>query len=269
MNCATKVIEYQSRADVFRIHGLGDTHVGDAACCEKRLEGTITEIQEDPQAYWIGVGDYSNWINRQDPRFDPGSLPKWLIPHLKDLARGERERIVEILKPVGSKCLVLLKGNHEESIERHSERNVYQDVAEGIGAQNVCLGYSGFLRLVFRRQPSEKRSGDVWTVVFFMTHGWWGGRLMGNGALNLERVAGQVEADVIMAGHDHRRRAFVVDRFACDRGNNIVYPQQWAMSCGTYLGAAAYAERSGYRPSDVGSVVIEITPDKKQINVRL
>ena len=66
-----RVIEYTSRGDVYRIVPLGDIHLGNAACDEALLQKTIEYIARTDRMYWIGMGDYSEFINIHDPRWDP------------------------------------------------------------------------------------------------------------------------------------------------------------------------------------------------------
>jgi len=97
---------------------------------------------------------------------------------------------------------------------------------------------------------------------------------MGAGALNLERVASRVASDVVIAGHDHKNRAFPVTEIVSTKNNEIRVKQVWCISSGTYLGTdegewgqADYAERAGYRAVGAGGVVLEVTPDKRKIQV--
>lgn len=268
MRCLTKIIDYQSRSDRIRLIPLSDIHLGNAATDERQLADTIADIQADPLCWWIGMGDYCEWINRADPRYDPDSLPEWLAGETKDLARAQRERAIELLAPIGGKCLALLEGNHEQAILQHSERNVYQDVAEGIGAKDVCLGVCGFLRLVFRRMAETGHKSDTWTCVVWMHHGFWGGRTAGVGPNNLERLAGAYDADVILTGHDHKRHTFSTERVASTAHNAVFTRQVHAAGCGTFCAQPLYAERKGYRPVTTGAIEVEITPDRKRVRIR-
>ena len=278
MRTITKRITYRSRTDVFRFHSFSDIHLGNRHCAEKLLRRDVRAVKDDPFAYWWDLGDSCEFINFRDPRFNPNELAKWLLgwDELEDIAKAQRERYVRMFQPIGDRCLMRVEGNYERSILRHTEREVYTTIAEGIGAENVCVGPSGFLRIVFNRETGKKKAqGAIWTMVVFATHGWWGGRLMGAGALNLERVANRVRADVVIAGHDHKNRAFPLTQIISTRYNKVRVKQIWCVSSGTYLGSddgkwgqPDYAERGGYRAVGAGGVVIEVVPDKQTIHVR-
>ena len=63
-----------SRSDVFRLVPIGDVHLGAAACDESRLVEVVKGIAADDRAYWVGLGDYCEFINMQDRRFDARTL---------------------------------------------------------------------------------------------------------------------------------------------------------------------------------------------------
>jgi len=273
----TKRITYTSRTDVFRFHSFSDIHLGNRHCAEKLLRRDIRTVQDDPFAYWWDLGDQCEFINFRDLRFNPRELAKWLLgwDELEDIAKAQRDRYVRMFQPIGDKCLMMVEGNHNRSILRHTEREMYATIAEGIDAKNVCVGPSGFLRIVFNRETGKKRAqGACWTLIVFATHGWWGGRLMGAGALNLERVAARVHSHIVIVGHDHKNRAFPLEEIESTRYDKVRMKQVWCISSGTYLGSdegdwgqADYAERAGYRPVGAGGVVIEVTPDKRKIRI--
>ena len=257
--CVSHRISYRSKTDTFTILGIGDIHLGNEACEEAQLKETVKRVQDDKHCYWVGMGDLAEWINRKDKRFDPDSLPSWLWS-VGDLVKAQRERTIEILSPIGDKCLGLIEGNHERTIYLHQERDVYTTVAEGIGAR--CLGPLGFIRLPFVRY-----GGNTQQYTIMATHGWWGGGLMGAGALNLERLLGWSTADIVMAGHDHKRRAFSLARLVALNNDTVEQRESWAISTGSYLGGARYAQAKGYRPLPIGSPEVIITPFHRRIQV--
>ena len=90
---------------------------------------------------------------------------------------------------------------------------------------------------------------------------------MGAGALNLERLVGWSNADIILAGHDHKRRAFPLSRLVALKNDTVEQREAWAVSTGSYLDGARYAQAKGYRPLPIGSPEVIITPHKRRIQV--
>ena len=152
-----------SRADTFRIVPLGDVHLGNAACDEKLFKAAIDSIAADDNAYWIGMGDYADWINRKDPRHRESRLAPWLHGR-DDLAMHQRQRVVETFQPIRDKCLALVKGNHEDTILKHSEVDVYYRLVEEMKTSTdhqLALGVQGFLVLVLNRGGEHKNRRQV------------------------------------------------------------------------------------------------------------
>lgn len=266
MRTLIKPIEYRSRSDVFRILVLPDVHLGSAACDEAMLDQFVAEVTADPFARWFGVGDYGEWINRKDKRFDAESVALWLRMY-PDLVKAQRDRFIEIMKPIAPQCLGLVCGNHERTMETHSERNVYAPICEGLGATDenpLALDMCGYVRILFRRL---KRSvlPEVWTLDCYLTHGFWNGALMGNGCLNLERVFGWTSADVVIAGHDHKMKAFPLMR---NRPSDSGIAEEVVGHCigaGALMGSPRYFEQ--HRPVVRGWVTLVVEPDKKSVRV--
>jgi predicted phosphodiesterase len=264
----TRVINYESRADVFHYYPSPDIHLGNEACDEKALGVWVKAIQDDPFALWSGSGDFCEFINRKDKRFDEESIAPWLWG-VGDLAKAQRDRAIDVLKPIAGKCIALLKGNHEDIIYQHEERDVYGPLVEAIsqaaGGAKLALDYWGFVRLLFHRSTCK----GAWALDIFMTHGWWGGRLQGNGALNLERLAGWVQAAIIVAGHDHKLKTLAQVVVRPTKSGGIEYVRQVCGSCGSFLDGAKYGEAAGYRPSPPGHLMITIEPDEHDAKITM
>ena len=269
MRTITKRIEYTSRSDVFRIVPISDVHLGNVACDEKLLKATVQSIADDPFSYWIGGGDYCEFIKRRDWRWDPEVISDWLFGE-PDVAAQQIKRARDYLLPIADKCLGLVKGNHEDDILRKWEHDVYATLVEALAPNGkqpqIRLGFSGFIVLRFTRMVNGTK-GTTWTLPIFATHGWWGGRLYGNGALNLEKVFGWVDAQIVLAGHDHKKRAFPISRIKPSRSGKVEKVDGFCCSCGSFLDMAKYAEYKGYRPLPVGPLEIFVTPDKREVRV--
>ncbi len=262
-------IEYGSRADTFRLWGLSDLHIGSRATKEAELKATVEKIDQDERAYWVGLGDYAEFINITDKRFDPAELPPWVpAQKLGNFADVQRERVVSILKPIAKKCLGIGSGNHERAIYERYARDIGAAIAADLGVDD--LGDCGaFIRLTFRRrEPGGDRYGSVTTIDVAAHHGYCAGRKPGALANALLESLSVYQADIVMIGHAHRRLYVASTSYA--PGQKQVYTRKRiAVCCGTFLDGAAYGQRKMLAPSEIGAVCIEITPDKRGLEVRL
>lgn len=280
MHVLSRTIHHPSRTDTIRIYPLGDLHLGAAGCCEKLLAATVEAIRLDPFAYWIGLGDYCDFINLSDPRFAAGALAPWIkITDLQDLAAVQRDRFLDLVTPIADKCLALVKGNHEDTIHRHYERAIYAEIVAGVKAlmsdppAKLGLDYCGFLRLRLERGASETAKGHVWALDVFCHHGWGGGRLAGSKALKLERAAARFLADIALIGHWHTQMSLVVRQLALNRrGTRLIHRTCRTVATGHWLDghaqdATSYAEKAGYPPAEPGCPVVSLCPGTQTIRV--
>lgn len=268
MKTLVRTVPYDSRSDVFHLYPTPDVHLGNSACDEKALAEWVSTVAADPHAYWIGMGDYAEFINRKDKRFDEESIAPWLYG-VGDLAKAQRDRAIATFAPIADKCLALVKGNHEETIYQHTERDVYGPMVEALGKTGQPLGmdYLGFVRVAFQRAAVGGQKPHCWACDIFVTHGWWAGRLHGNGSLNLERLGGWVQAQLVLAGHDHKLKTQCQVVVKPCKGGGVEKMRQVCGSVGAFLDGARYAERSGYRPSPTGWLTVTIEPDRHEIRI--
>jgi hypothetical protein len=273
----------RSKETVFRLQPIGDIHLGAAACDEPLLGDVVKRVAADPDRYWIGMGDYCEWINVRDPRFDFGTLADWVdVADLVDLAGAQRDRLLSILKPIAGKCLGLVKGNHEDTIHRHTERDIYSELVttlKGWGGfdnrHQLGFGFTGWLRMLFY-WGADKRGGSTRLAVN-VHHGYTGGRLGGGKALNMERRMWVYDADLFLVGHSHNTDAYRRAVEGLDRHGRLVSRVRRGAYTGTFLqtenreGPATYSERKGHLPLPIGGVEVELRPgmDRRQDMVRV
>ena len=268
-----------SRGDTFRIVPLGDVHIGARACDEKRLRNVVQSIADDPNAYWIGMGDYCDFINPSDPRFSAGSLAKWItVGDFVDLAKAQRERFNDIVAPIANKCLALVEGNHETAITRHYERHIYGEIVSGIkeaagldANTKLAMGYGGYLILRFYRSAERKAQT---TIKIKLHHGFVGGKLAGAKALNMQRMLVWNDCDIMLMGHSHNTGVQIeaVERVV---GKKVMSVPRYGAYTGTFLASysndapATYSEVKGYFPMPVSGVEVLLRPGAKDIRQRI
>lgn len=260
--------------DEFRIVPLGDIHLGARGCDEKLLAATIEEIATDPRCYWIGMGDYCDFINRADRRFDPLVVADWLqVRHLGDITKAQLERLLGYLKPIASKCLGLLYGNHEHTIHHRYERDIYSDIVTGIkeaggwtAERKLMLGYSGWLQLAFYWGGNRQGGSRVLTATAH--HGASGGKLEGGKALNMQRWLWVHDCDLALMGHAHNTQSQAQDGVGLSKTGKPICTTRKGAFCGTFLGEPIegdpYYERAGYYHAPVGTIRVTLHPGAKR-----
>ena len=185
----------ESRKDTITIVPIGDVHIGAAACDEKRLQNVIDRVKNDDSCYWVGMGDYCDFINRSDPRFSVMSLAPWIkMKELSDLAGAQRNYFLDMIKPIASKCIGLIQGNHETSIHRFYERDIYGEIVTEIkklgnmpADKQLALEYYGWILLHFETSCDNGKTGRRSIIKTNWHHGYVGGKLAGAKALEMQR----------------------------------------------------------------------------------
>ena len=211
-----------------------------------------------------------DFINVSDPRFAAGSLAPWIkMADLGDLARAQCDRFLEIVEPIAPRCLGLIEGNHELSIKRYYERDIYSDIVCGVkelggfaADHSLALGYYGWLLLSFYRAP-EKRRETLYKIN--LHHGFTGGRLAGAKALNMQRWLWTHDADLVIFGHSHNTGAQAEAVETITRGGHVSHITRRGCYGGTFLatnaeGGSTYSEVKGYFPLPVTQPMISLRP---------
>ena len=252
------------RTTTYRLYPIGDIHLGNRACDEAMLKRTVDAIAADDDALWLGLGDYADFIGRSDRRFDVDSLADWMqVVHLGDIAKAQRDRLMDYLAPIAPKCLGLVEGNHERSIKKYYERDIYREIVSGIKEaggfepdHDLAFGYSGWLMLHYYRSDKRQR-GTL--LKLNLHHGFVGGKLAGAKALNMQRWLWSHEADLVIMGHSHNSAA-QVEAVEKVRGGKIVHDHRIGCYSGSYMRGAMYAEMKGYFPLPLTQTVIILQP---------
>ncbi len=225
------------------------------------------------------MGDYCEFVNMKDKRFDPGVLASWMtVSGLKDLAKSQIDRFIEIVKPIAPRCLALGCGNHESQLHKYSERDVYSEImthvkeAGGFKPEyQLGFGYSGWLQLRFTMSGvahGKDANSNSATFVFNLHHGFVGGKLAGAKALEMQRWLWTHNADVVIFGHSHNTAIMPEAVESVDRNGNVLLQKRRGCFAGTFLrnniaGATTYSEMRGYMPLPLGGVEITMRPRAK------
>lgn len=256
------------------LYPLGDIHLGAAACDIDDFRRTVKQIAADPNAYWLGMGDYGDLIMPSDPRWAfTGHDWKRLgftngRPTVSDLGVQHRDLIERELAPIAPKCLGLLYGNHEDAFAKHYFIDVARYLADRFKVP--MLGYTALIRLEIEIKRGQKDHGQIWPVTIFAEHGATGGGSDGNAVNSLQKRAVEFGADIYLKGHVHKYG--ISQRTELSWGPKaMVTRDRVFMLTGTYLKGysefeVTYGERKGYAPSELGGGVIVLDHKQRRLH---
>lgn len=190
-------IIYKQSNSTFKLYCIGDIHAGTIHCVEDRIKAKVNEIAKERNAYWIGMGDYAEFITPRDKRFDPDqkSIAEWV--ETDNIARCQTDWVVNLFKPIQKKCIGLLYGNHEDSMRIFNHDNVQKNICGDLGVDN--LGYTCFVRLFFRRE----NSAETHIIPCAFTHGYGWAITKGTKLNTLRRFMDAFDARIYGYAHMH------------------------------------------------------------------
>ena len=276
MEVINKIIESR-RPDIFAFYPLGDIHVGPIHCHEELIKAKVKEIRNNPNALWLGMGDYADLITPSDfKRWDGAILAPWMKGNEDNIGPTQLEKIDEILSPIWDQCIGLIEGGHETSIRRFNHYDMMKELlkkANGkISPPWDKVPYAGvqcMVRLNFKRASSDSHD-----YIIHARHGEGSARTPGARALAVLRLANTfVNANIVLMGHLHGQESpDIPERLVLKNGKMKSF-ETIATMTGAWLRAymqgvpPCYLERWGSPPSTLGCPRIMINPDKQEMTL--
>jgi hypothetical protein len=285
MEAAGKVfISYPSHSASIELWGVGDIHLGNPSCDQKKLASDIRTIQETPNAFWIGLGDYGDYVAPGDKRFDPSCLDREALLHVGDLGHHISQRVRKLFEPIKHKCVGLLMGNHETKYNtQFNQQSAHGWLCTELGVPN--LGYCALFDIVFQKRTKQPytlsydrlvKRGESYghaSIQFRVCgHHGAGGSTSSGGKLNtLISLMQTFDADLFWMGHVHQRMAHPDVQIGADPScKHIVQKVRYGCISGSYLrtyaqGICGYGEQKKYKPTTLGAARMRITPINREV----
>jgi predicted phosphodiesterase len=293
-----RFIWHGSATDTFKLVYFSDIHWLAKACAEKEVLKTRDEILNDPFTFWIGGGDYGEFIGFGDAkRFDPDAVSERVS--VADLARlGKRtyEEIRDLFAPIKHKCLGLIVGNHEKQyMRRLQQEDLHGWLCTELGVAD--LGYSCFMDVVFQqvrgqalsngyehraslpslesRSLSKANHAGSNTFRVWCHHGAGAAQTKGGKINRLTTFMRNFDADIFFMGHVHDQMgARLTPLCASADCTKISNRTKLGVISGSYLktyaqGVTTYGEMKGYEPVTLGAAFVTIHPDTREMAGRV
>jgi len=230
------VIDYRT-GDEKKIYVVGDTHIGTIHFAEAEFtQKVLRAIEKDDHAYWIGMGDYCEFITHTDSRWDDGSLAPWV--HKDNIAEDQMVRFMDLVSPIKHKCLGLLYGNHEDSYRLHGGGDVHKNLCTRLGV--LDLGFSCIYHFHFVRDRSRRLIRGVFT------HGSSGAITKGAKTNVLVRFMHDFEGDMYAMGHLHDTISDDVTVLTTNKTGTIVAKSRTGVVSGCWFRTYTQGKRASY-----------------------
>lgn|GEM_PF-1538929 len=265
MRFLAKHIDYSPDKPI-KIVAFSDLHIGHAEHSLKYLRKFLQPHLEDPNTYFLGLGDHIDCIIPSDlKRFDMTTIH----PDMRqDLRAGalldlQVEEFCRVFEPIRDRIIGLTMGNHEANILRRYGTDCHARICDRLRVEN--LGYSFLMVLVLRMANPR---GRVRTVRLFGHHGWGGAsRTQGGQVTKFARAMEQWDADVYLFGHSHDLWSKTIPRVGVNNRGKVVHRDIIVANTGTFkktlnqLPIPSWEETKGFPPRMLGGVVLEIQPE--------
>jgi len=258
-----KVVSYNIPyvyGETITLKPIFDVHLGSAYCDEKSFKEYLADSNKN--TYFMSGGDLLDSIIVTDPRYSKhvdGTERTAILDEQVDKA-------VEILRPYRKNIIGLGRGNHEDTVVKHSGTDVTWRICEQLDCE--YLGYSGFVILKLREKDGRGR-----TVTIKWHHGWGGGsRTQGADITKYSKDTAYWDADLFLYGHVHKKQYDEIPRLGISGKSLISKPIHFAI-CGTFLKTysstydSTYSEVKGYPPVAIGGLTIHIKPNNKWVDI--
>lgn len=269
MKSIIRKIQYRGVDTKYRLYLLSDTHEGAKGSETKLIKSIVDEISQDDNALWAHLGDFGEYINLGDKRFDPDSIADWLYlgreNTMGDIARAETARVIETFAPIKDKCVALVEGNHEATMREYCEHDCYSVIIDGLadGDNEHRLGHRGVVYLRFNRSEG----GGSTAVKIFLTHGSGSASTAGSTLTKLYKYEQQLDGvDVVAMGHLHYGATTTIQKYRCEP-TYVSSRSVHLISCPPLCGMMQYADRMDRDLRTVGYVVLTIWPYTREISV--
>jgi len=257
----TKKIYVDTLTDNIYIKPIFDIHIGTKYTNYKMLEWHIDLLKDNPNAYFILGGDMCEFITRKDKRYTEEEISPFCYGKT-DIAKTQIDYFVDMFKPIMNKCIGLIKGNHEQSIESKYERSIVDTIFDLTGTNNsIYLGSGGFICISIIQSDKTR----MYTK-FYVHHGFGSGRKKGSAVNLLEDSFANYDADCILMGHRHIQ-IDTANVLLKPRGKKVIPIERPAAFCGSYRNENAtipnndnYVLRSGLTPTVAGGYTVELNP---------
>ena len=296
----SRYIGRKHASDVIRLWVLADWHIGNRDSRKGLLREHIAAIEADPNSYWIGLGDYADYISPSDPRFDPESIEEDISARdTGRLGKVLTDKVLALMEPIKGKCVGLAYGNHEWKYMRNKEQqDLHGYLCTALGVPN--LGYSFRVDLTVEYVGAKHWRPDVssvgvegrvgkrhsagttdpnkaqWRVRIFGHHGAGGAATFSGKANRLERFMNYFDADLYLCAHVHEEMARPRTRIGTNsRATQIIEMPQLGIITGSYLNSygqgthAGYYERWGGAPSFCGAAIVNIDVPNRRLSSEL
>lgn len=247
------------RNDDLRLYFICDVHYGAQEHMDQAWTQFCMDVLKDPQAYVILGGDLLN----NGTKTSVSNVYRETVRPMQ----AKRE-MADMLKPLKSKILCAVSGNHERRNKDVDDDPMY-DIMAKLDLEDMYRENMAFLKIQIGNVKNNGLENP--TYMLCVTHGAGGGALSGGVINRNERFAYAVDgADALLVGHSHKPMISSPSKIVIDSRNNIVSTRPFKVIVGTsWMNYGGYAAQKMLLPTSHSPQTITLSGRKKQISVTM
>ena len=227
---------WQKRPTV-TIYPIGDLHLGSIGCHEKEWGEFVSFIQNEPDSYIVCVGDLmeNSTVGSIGNPFDQKYRPM-----------EQKNILSDFLKPISSKLLCCVRGNHEQRNVRGggTDQDPLYDVFCRLNIEDRYRAGTAFLYLQIGERTNGNRikSRAISSYNIVVTHGTGGGKYAGSAINNQQRFGSYISGmDCLVTGHTHAPSITKPSKVVFDPHQNEIRTEPFAcVQCASWLSYSGY-----------------------------
>ena len=237
---------------------IADVHIGDKLCNLKLFKEALERIKNEPNTYTIINGDLCNMAlknSKSDVYSDSLSPMEQVI------------QMVDLLKPIKDKILVIGTGNHEDRTQKETNIDVTRLIARELGIEEKYANEWWTLFLSFGAERHNRTINYIITGV----HGYGGGRKDGGKINRLEDMSQVIIADLYLMSHTHKpittKSCIYIPYF---QNKTLTKQEMYFLMTNSFLESdGGYAEKMGFPPSNTSLTEAQLCSTKKKIKLMI
>lgn len=240
---------------------VADVHLGSAECMEQEFIKFIGTVKETPNTYLAILGDL----------LDNGIKSSVTNTYKQVMSPSQAKReLVNILKPVKDRIIVIEPGNHELRSKKEVDDCPIYDIACELGIENLYRENIAFVKIQLGKEGGQSVAGkDRPTYMLVCLHG-AGGGMTGAGVNRAEKFGNISGSDALLLGHTHKPYTTQPGQIVIDTRNNIVSIKPYkVISATSWLKYGDYAARKMLMPSTHCLQTLVLRGNKKEMMVTM
>lgn len=263
------IVDFGKEKKEIKLRPIADLHYGNGQQNYREVKKVIKEIADDPDMYWIGLGDYVEFNGKRQSH--GGVFHQTLNPE------QQMEKFVEDFGPIAHKCLALIDGNHDARLSKDWDISPTKWCAKAMGIPDHLYVPDGALTrislgTISKNGGRRQRSGTTpCRYMIYSTHGSAGSSTTSGKINALQKTGDGIVADVILGGHTHSEIVFR-DRIYCPTFHNkeqSAYRDRLYVNSSSFLEYGGYAVTARYRPQPTGTPTIIFSGECEKVSVIL